>query len=367
MTRSGLDVGVSVAVCLLALFAPVTGGSGQQASAGWLELVAIIAAIGQGVPLLWRATHPLASSVVVLVAYAVTCLVVGLTPPLGPWVMIWTTGSTLAAPGFPRRLAVLTTVATCVLIAVAEASQPGAGASALLAALTVLVALSAVLVRTDRGRVEAVREQAATQERLRIARDLHDVVGHGLSVVAVQSSTARLALDSGDPGTARTAIGVVEAASRTAMREMRQMLGVLTDRPADPDAPGLPGITDVHALAAELRAGGVPVSCELSGPWDRASSAVQLCAYRVVQEATTNAVKHSPGQPIAIRVSAAAGGLQIRVTNSGTVSDPGDGGGMGLPGLRARVDATGGRLTAGPTADGWQVEASLPIVSEAGR
>ena len=330
-------------------------------------MVAIVAAIGQGVPLLWRTTHPLASSAVVLVSYAVTCLVVGLTPPLGPWVMIWSTGSTLApAPGFPRRLPVLTTAATCVLIAMAEVSQPGAGASALLAALTILVALSAVLVRTDRGRVEAVREQAATQERLRIARDLHDVVGHGLSVVAVQSSTARMALDSGDPGTARTAIGVVEAASRTAMREMRQMLGVLTDQPSDPDAPGLPGITDIHALAAELRAGGVPVSCEMSGPWDRSSSAVQLCAYRVVQEATTNAVKHSPGQPIGIRVSAGADRLQIRVTNSATVSHPADGG-MGLPGLRARVDAAGGLFHAGPVADGWQVEASLPIIPEARR
>ena len=233
---SARDVGLSGVVCLLALFAPVTGGSGQQASTGWLGLVAIAAAIGQGIPLLWRSTHPVACSAAVLVAYAVTCLLVGLTPPIGPWVVIWSTGSALAAPGQPRRLPVLTTLATCLLIAVAEVAQPGAGASALLMALTVLVALAAVLVRTDQGRVQAVRERAASQERLRIARELHDVVGHGLSVVAVQSSTARLALDSGDTGTARTAIGVVEAASRTAMREMRQMLGVLTDRPGDPGA-----------------------------------------------------------------------------------------------------------------------------------
>jgi hypothetical protein len=86
------DVAVSVVVCLLALFAPVTGGAGGPASAGWLEIVAIVAAIGQGVPLLWRKTHPLATSAVVLLAYAVTCLAVGLTPPLGPWVMIWSTG-----------------------------------------------------------------------------------------------------------------------------------------------------------------------------------------------------------------------------------------------------------------------------------
>jgi signal transduction histidine kinase len=358
---------VSVVVCLLALFAPVTGGSGQQASAGWLELVAIVAAIGQGLPLLWRTTHPLASSAVVLAAYAVTCLAVGLTPPLGPWVMIWSTGATLAVPGFPRRLPVLTTVATCVLIAVAEVSQPGAGASALLAALTVLVALSAVLVRTDRGRVEAVREGAATQERLRIARDLHDVVGHGLSVVAVQSSTARLALDSGDPGTARTAIGVVEAASRTAMREMRQMLGVLTDRPERPGTSGVPGIADINDLVTELRAAGVPVRCEVSGPWDRSRSAVQLCAYRVVQEATTNAVKHCPGQPISIQVVAGADELVITVANKATGSNSTPGGGMGLPGLRARVDAEGGRFHAGPTPGGWQVEATLPIVAEVER
>lgn len=309
----------------------------------------------------------MASSAVVLAGYAATGLVVGLTPPVGPWVMIWTSGSRLAAAGFPRRLPVLTTVATCVLIGVAEAGQPGVGASVLLVALTVLVALSAVLVRTDRGRVEAVRERAATQERLRIARDLHDVVGHGLAVVAVQSSTARLALDAGDPGTARTAIGVVEAASRTAMHEMRQMLGVLTERPEHPGSPGVPGIADIGVLVDELRAGGVQVSHEMSGAWDRGSPAVQLCAYRVVQEATTNAVKHCPGQPISIRVDAAAGGLEVRVANTVAGSERFDAGGMGLPGLRARVDAEGGRFHAGPTTDGWQVEAILPIIAQVGQ
>ena len=364
---SARDVGLSGVVCLLALFAPVTGGSGQQASTGWLGLVTIAAAIGQGIPLLWRTAHPVACSAAVLVAYAVTCVLVGLTPPIGPWVVIWSTGSALAAPGLPRRLPVLTTLATCLLIAVAEVAQPGAGASALLMALTALVALAAVLVRTDQGRVEAVRERAASQERLRIARELHDVVGHGLSVVAVQSSTARLALDSGDTGTARTAIGVVEAASRTAMREMRQMLGVLTERPGDPGASGVPGITDIPDLVTELRASGVPVTLELSGPWDRASPAVQLCAYRVVQEAATNAVKHSPGHPMSILVSAGSDEVEIRVANAGTGSEPSEGGGMGLPGLRARVDAAGGRFAAGPTEDGWLVEASLPITPEAGR
>jgi signal transduction histidine kinase len=361
------DAALAAGVCLLALFAPVTGGSGHQDSAGWVGLVAIVAAIGQGVPLLWRTTHPVACSAVVLVSYAVACLVVGLTPPLGPWVMIWSTGSTLVAQGLPRRLPLLTTVATCLLIGVSEVAQPGVGASALLVALTVLVALSAVLVRTDRGRVEAVRERAATQERLRIARDLHDVVGHGLSVVAVQSSTARLALDAGDPGTARTAIGVVEAASRTAMREMRQMLGVLTERPEHPGSPGVPGIADIDDLVNELRAGGVQVSYEVSGPWDQSSPAVQLCVYRVVQEATTNAVKHCPGQPISILVESGPDELSVCVANAGTGPQPADGGGMGLPGLRARVDAEGGRFHAGPTSGGWQVEASLPIIAEVGR
>lgn len=361
------DGALAVGVCVLALFAPVTGGSSQQDSASWLGLVAIVAALGQGVPLVWRATHPMACSAVVLVGYALTGLVVGLTPPFGAWVMIWTTGSALVAAGSARRLPGLTAAVTCVLIVVAEVGQPGAGAAALLVALTVLVALSAALVRTDRRRVEAVRGRAVTQERLRIARDLHDVVGHGLSVVAVQSSTARLALDSGDAGTARTAIGVVEAASRTAMREMRQMLGVLTERSGDSGSLGVPGIPDIDGLVNELRAGGAEVSYEVSGPWNGASPAVQLCAFRVVQEATTNAVKHCPGQPISIGVSSAADQLRVRVANPGSGAEPSGGGGMGLPGLRARVDAEGGRLHAGPTTDGWQVEAILPIRAEVGR
>lgn len=158
------------------------------------------------------------------------------------------------------------------------------------------------------------------------------------------------------------------------MREMRQMLGVLTEQseratghsqPAGPA--GVPSIADIEDLVNELRSGGVQVGYEASGPWHRCSSAVQLCAYRVVQEATTNAVKHSPGQPISIRVASGADLLEVCVANAGTTSDTSDGGGMGLTGLRARVDAEGGRFRAGPTEGGWQVEAMLPIIAEVGR
>lgn len=358
---------LALVVFALGLLAPVTGGSAAD-SAGWLGAASIVGALCQGFGLLGLRSHPAVAAAVVLLGYAITSAVTGLTPPFGPWAVIWWTGSQWEPAGRGARLAALTTGVAVVLVGLAELSRPGSGATVLLVAVTLVVALSARVVRADRGRVAAVRDRAATDERLRIARDLHDVVGHGLSVVAIQSSTARLALDGGDQAAARTAIGVVEAASRTALREMRQMLGVLSGRGDDPSVDGLPGIAEIAPLVDELRAGGVPIVWESSGSWQDAPAAVQLCAYRVVQESVTNAMKHSPGRPIRVEVVAVPGMLEVSVANSGIPAPAGDSSGtsgMGLDGLRARVDAIGGRFVAGRAADGWLVQAFLPVPGQA--
>jgi signal transduction histidine kinase len=232
-----------------------------------------------------------------------------------------------------------------------------------------------VLVRSERGRLEAVRQGAASEERLRIARDLHDLVGHGLSAVTVQSSTARMALDAGDSATARRALTAVESSSRGALREMRQLFGVLRtisdvragdDADAGADNAPTPGLADIARLVENVRLGGVAVTSETTGDVLDVPPAVQLCAYRVVQEALTNAVKHAPGGVVTVRVVGSDQSLHVVVETSGGIPSDGhvDSGGFGLEGIRTRVAAAGGQARIGPTPEGWLVAAELPVQPE---
>jgi signal transduction histidine kinase len=254
---------------------------------------------------------------------------------------------------------------TCACIVGGDLARSRPEPSALLSLLTVVVALAAVLVRSERSRVEAACGHAVAEERLRIAADLHDLVGHGLSAIAVQSSTARVALDAGAEHAARAALTAVESTSRTAMREMRQLLGVLRDRSSngsETDAPP-PGLADIATLIDHVRAGGVAVSAELPPETGPVPAAVQLCAYRVVQESLTNAVKHAPGAIVSVRVTCAEDAVRVVVDSSGGTRAPreAEGGGLGLVGIRTRVEAAGGQSRSGPTEDGWRVDAQLPL------
>jgi signal transduction histidine kinase len=243
---------------------------------------------------------------------------------------------------------------TVLALLTAELMHRGSGASALLAAVTLVVTFVAVLRRSEHERVEAVRREGATEERLRIARDLHDLLGHGLGVVAVQSSTARIALEGGDVPTAARAHASVERSSRSAMREVRQLLGVLR---SDTDTRETPGLAQVPTLVENVRSAGTPVQAELEPV--TTDPDVELCAYRVVQEGLTNAMKHAPGAPVLVRLAREPDRLVALVHSGGR--DAGRAGGSGLAGLRTRVEAVGGTFVAGPVADGWQVEAVIPL------
>jgi len=382
----GLRDWVLSILVVLAHLAPVqTGQRGADPSAWWVEGVAPFLALGSGLALFWRRRHPRAVAGFVLACYAGLALVQGLVPPYAGWVLIWS----LATGGEDRRrsvaLASVTAAATSVLVIGAELTRPGDGALALLVAITVLVLLSAVLVRSERGRVEAVGRRAAAEERLRIARDLHDLVGHGLSTIAVQSSTARMALQAGDEIAAGTALSAVESSSRIALREMRQMLGVLMDvddagssrdKPGQPDGGPrpAPGLDDLGPMVDNVRAGGVAVTLVRAGDWGSASPGVQLVAYRVVQEGLTNAVKHAPGSLVSVRLDATDGAGRVSVETAGTSAVAGrasgsgtHGGGLGLDGLRTRVAALSGEFACGPTDQGWLIEARVPLHEEGDR
>jgi signal transduction histidine kinase len=350
--------------------------------AGWAEVLSAAFAVGAGLAVVWRRVHRRVVAAVVVVCFAGLALVGGIGPAWAPWVVIWT----LATTGLNRRRSMrecaVVAGATVLVLVVAQLVHPRSGGLVLVAAVTAVVALVGVLVRSERSRVEEAGRRATVEERLRIARDLHDLVGHGLSAVAVQSSTARMAIAAGDTATAVRALTAVEATSRTAMREMRQMLGLLTDEvgvegstvtPAGPSFHGgvaVPdgarapsaGVANIDALVENVRAGGVTVMVEDDGRWREASPAAQLCAYRVAQEGLTNAVRHAPGAAVTVSLSAVGDDGRVSVLTAAPVSaGVGTGHGRGLRGLSRRVAALSGEFWCGPTPQGWLIEARLPL------
>jgi signal transduction histidine kinase len=224
----------------------------------------------------------------------------------------------------------------------------------------------------ERGRaLQAARtelaERAVAAERLRLARELHDVVAHSLAIIAVHSSVgAHNATQR--PQDAVAALDAINAATRSALGELRALLAVLRDE--DPDGRPLPSLSDVAALREQASAAGVTVETRLDGDLALVPRAVGLSAYRIVQEAVTNVVKHAAPTWATVDVRVTAGTVAIRVTNGPgrAPAQPAPGSGAGLAGMRERVAAFGGELTAGRTADGgWVVEATLPYEEVADR
>jgi len=216
--------------------------------------------------------------------------------------------------------------------------------------------------QADHGRL-AVRE-----ERVRIARELHDVVAHTLSVVTFQAGVGRK-IGATRPAEALLALQAVEVTGRSALEELRRILGLLRD---DGEAPSLvpaPGVGDLEDLAGTVRAAGIPVSLAVTGEVAALPPAASLTAYRIVQEALTNVVKHAPGARATVRVQAGRDGVLITVDNDrGTGGPAGPPGGArhGLVGMNERAAAFGGSLDAGPVAGGgFQVTAFLPLPDQA--
>ncbi|HEX6354912.1 sensor histidine kinase [Actinophytocola sp.] len=205
---------------------------------------------------------------------------------------------------------------------------------------------------------------AIVAERLRIARDLHDVVAHHVSVMGVQAGAARRALDK-NPELARTALQTVEETARTAIGELRGLLGVLRAELAeDAEQPTpTPGLDQLSELLSSARAAGIEVTHGVYGDPRPVPEGVALSAYRVVQEALTNVVKHAGARTADVRVRYLDSALEIEVTDDGRghAGRP-ERGGFGLVGMRERVAVHGGELEAGPRRDaGYRVRASLPV------
>ncbi|MET0135792.1 MAG: sensor histidine kinase [Kibdelosporangium sp.] len=204
---------------------------------------------------------------------------------------------------------------------------------------------------------------AIVAERVRIARDLHDVVAHHVSVMGVQAGAARRVLDA-DHDMARSALQTVEQTARTAIGELRGLLGVLRNdteaaEPAEGPQPS-PGLDQVPGLVSLAQSAGLEVEYGVYGDPRPVPAGVALSAYRIVQEALTNVVKHAGARQADVRVRFLDSGLEVEVTDNG-LAKAGDGNGFGLLGMRERVAVHGGELEAGPRrAGGYRVRAAFP-------
>jgi signal transduction histidine kinase len=272
-----------------------------------------------------------------------------------------------------------------VIVMLGFSDAPGLGAVGVLAVIAQFAAVWAIgvamrnrrtatdaRVREAEERAEAERQGAArvlAEERLRIAQELHDVVAHSMSVIAVQAGVGAHVLDE-RPEQARVALEAISATSRGTLTELRRLLGVLRDSDGVRSHAPAPGLADLPHLVEDVRTAGVPATLHVEGQHGTVHAGVELSAYRIVQEALTNVIKHA-GKPshvdvtvryspetLAVEVVDDGRGVSAKSRNGDSIAD---GSGHGLIGMRERVEVWGGELSVGPApGGGYRVRAQLP-------
>ncbi|WP_086171114.1 sensor histidine kinase [Streptomyces pharetrae] len=347
------------------------GQEGERATLDPFARVLLLVAAGQ---LLWRHRHPRA---VVFGTAATVAVYLGAGYPYGPvllTVAVACFGAVVAGHREAAWAALGTLWAAHVLVAhwlyrwlPPSGDAPASWAQeAVVATWVVTIVALAELARARReqwARERAERARAARrradEERLRIARELHDVLAHSLSVINVQAGVGLALLDT-DLEQARTALTTIKGASKEALGEVRQVLETLRAPGAAPRAPA-PGLDRLPELVEAAADAGLTVRVEGTAP--RLPPAADLAAFRIVQEALTNVVRHSGSRHARVRLAREGGALRLRIDDDGpaTGADAG-GGGNGLAGMRERAAALGGTIEAGPRpGGGFRVDAVLPL------
>ncbi|WP_324784889.1 sensor histidine kinase [Streptomyces sp. H51] len=206
-------------------------------------------------------------------------------------------------------------------------------------------------------RVAALEERTERLlERTRIARELHDSIGHALTVAVVQAGAARA---SGDPAFTGRALEAIEETGRAALEDLERVLGVL--RESERPVSARPTLSDAGQLLESARASGAKVDAELSGPLERVPGPLSREGYRILQESLTNVLRHAGAVPVRVRIDVTDGVLALEVRNALTAGLPGPGRGSGLRGVRERAALLGGRAWTGPDEGDWQVRVELPL------
>ncbi len=367
-----IDAAIAAA-CFAAFTLPVLAGAASRigspmAVAGFGILAAA--------PLIVRRKWPMATLAAVTVVYVAAALAgIRFTPFVSNAGPNFAIAVFTAADRCPRRssltAAITAALATWIVLPLAIDLHIGQDQDAvqLIAAIPAWLAGDMMRARrTYRQRLELeTRRQAAekerrvrAEERLRLSREVHDVVSHSLSMIAVRSGVARLVLDE-QPEEARAALSTIETASRAALDEVRQLLKRIREPAAGPET-AMPTLRDLPALVGRLRDSGLRVSYQSTGPPRAYATAVELSGYRIAQEALTNVLKHAPAARVSVEVSHGPADLVITVTDDGPGPPPVPGSsGLGIVGMRERAAMLGGQLTAGARpGGGFAVVARLP-------
>jgi signal transduction histidine kinase len=342
-----------------------------------VPILAYVLAAATTLPLAFRRQAP--GLVLIIVSIATAAYMSGPFPPstisFGPMIAMYT----VATRSERRRAAVyaMFAVGTTVGILVSTFSEARWVAEVvMLVALVIAAALYGDATRNRRDYVSAVemraieaertREEEAlrrvNEERVRIAREVHDTVAHSLSIVAVQSGAALTVFET-DPDQVRTSLQGISATSRDALKGLRSMIDVLRTGPEDAQLTPVPDLRRLDDLVESVRDAGFAVASNLMGDIDELPAVISTSAYRIVQEALTNAVRHSNADRIDVTISV-GDSCRIHVADNGQgpVADTVERGGHGLVGMRERVAALGGEFSSGEGEDGgFQITASIPM------
>ncbi len=364
------DVVLAAAVLVLSLaqiaVEPIT-------ATPWLS---VVIALGFALPLAWRRVHPVAAALAMSLAWLIPTTGFLFLGYVVAAVLFFSVGASV------RRLDVTVAVSTwaaavgVVMTLLGPEPEPAAIGAVLVVVGPVVAGRLVAHQRRQTALLEeltgrlvqerATAERAAVaEERSRIARELHDVIGHEVTVIALQADAAAAALAKA-PERAAAPVAAIRRSATEALAEMRRVVGMLRAAEEE-DLRPQPGLDDVAALVEQSRAAGARVELTLQPPVRATHASVELAAYRLVQEALTNARRHAPGAPVDVRIVGDDAAVLVEVVNrpSGAVPFPrrsADGSGFGLVGMRERVRLLGGRLDAGPVDDGgYALTARLPL------
>jgi signal transduction histidine kinase len=343
------------------------------AHAGFLLLVTV--------PLCWRFRAPATVAVAVTVVASVWVLVMfsaKAQPPIEPWLALLVSVFALASRVDGRRLQVAASIASGLFLAgEVRGELAGQGTGNVLPAVVfyVLIFVLGRVVHAHRRDAsgqqdraerlereqEALAARAVAAERSRIARELHDVIAHSLSVIVVQAAAERRVLGPGRDSTAET-LDSIEQAGRQAMTELRRLLGLLRKSDGELSLAPQPGLGELADLVAEVREAGVEVDVRTDGDLAVLPRGLDLTAYRIIQECLTNVLKHAAAHRVEISLRCPGRCLDIDVTDDGTSARAPSPGGFGLLGMRERVSVYGGTVQAGHReGGGFEVHARLPV------
>ena len=342
-----------------------------------VPVLAVIVTLFTTLPLALRRYRPLEVLAVTVIAETVLLIFrSGAGAPFGVIVALYT-----VAAYCERRVSIRAAALTALPITVGVIVHNGSHAGAVIPELAVfaiawvigdnlrtrrayLAELEARAARLEREREEKA-DRAVADERARIARELHDVIAHNVSVMVVQAAAGEDVFDE-DPGKARDSLAAVASTGRAALAELRRLLGVIRaeDDRGEPAYTPQPGIEYIDDLVRQVRETGLPVELSVLGEPRPVPEGVGLCAYRIVQEALTNTLKHAHASTAQVQLRYVPDALELQVLDDGSraVAVNGESAGQGLIGMRERVALFGGELTAGPRrGPGYEVRARLPL------